>query len=472
MAQSSQYITFVNNHSCPLCGSRDYVVGAERREILQSVPVKPEELDTQAVVSFTPALCNNCQISFNETGISDETRSWIWGRYRFYKASSMGGANYQPYIDEVRKRLDSKSARVLEVGGYDGYLLRTLSNEGYTSLTLIDPAVVTDGIDQCRNRVTTVKGFFPEDEPVYRMRVERGRSYCCESKCPSVLENGDRHAHSCEPGNSHTMAEGLSLDTVGLYDVVACKEVLSVVPDIMQFVKGLNAVLRMGGTLVLTTPPFNSMHAMQIWHFNANAIDWIVSRCGFELTEHRVTSQVTYEIYVLTKIADVLYDAEVPDIADLIKPQRNENSGGYEGKVFSRHIQKQCIEQLAQSSTVSASAAARLNEKLRTHAELGHTLVIYGTGLQTFNILSCLDKTSASMELLLVNSLKDDEGSLFMLPDGSVKEVHWAVSALKDRHIPVLILGVLSPRFMEEITAVLHEINCTCDELISMQDLI
>lgn len=104
MAQSSQYITFVNNHSCPLCGSRDYVVGAERREILQSVPVKSEELDTQAVVSFTPALCNNCQLSFNETGISDETRSWIWGRYRFYKASSMGGANYQPYIDEVRKR--------------------------------------------------------------------------------------------------------------------------------------------------------------------------------------------------------------------------------------------------------------------------------------------------------------------------------------------------------------------------------
>lgn len=71
----------------------------------------------------------------------------------------------------------------------------------------------------------------------------------------------------------------------------------------------------------------------------------------------------------------------------------------------------------------------------------------------------------------MVNSSENQDGYLYMLPNSSTIEVHYANSYLKDRHIDVLVLGVLNPNFKDEILSNLKAINCTFDTLLYTPDL-
>ena len=133
--EHQNFITYSTNNYCPICGSTNFTIGEVRTEIAQSSPMKAEEIYQQSLIKFTPALCEHCGSSFNVKGLSNETINKISSNYQFISPSkNIGTKNYLTYIDEVKKHLTGKDNKVLEIGGYDGFLLRELSKEGYQDL--------------------------------------------------------------------------------------------------------------------------------------------------------------------------------------------------------------------------------------------------------------------------------------------------------------------------------------------------
>lgn len=430
--EHQNFITYSTNNCCPICGSNNFTIGEERTEIAQSIPMKAEEIYQQSLIKFTPALCEHCGMSFNVKGLSDEARNNVCLNYQFIRPSqSVGAKNYLTYINEVKKHLTGKDTKVLEIGGYDGFLLRELSKDGYQDLTLIDPSAKVDDIDeQVLPNIKTTVGFFPSDDMVYKQRLENTSSEC------------------------------------QLYDVVGAKDVVQMIPDLLSFFEGLNAVLKVGGIAVCCSVPINAMHALQQSHMGFNAYHYLATQYGFELLEKYKKPENSYIVYVLKKAIDLKSSTE-QEIAAF----RQEHSLSKESF---EHYQNIARQQLNDKSAISTKASQKLSKIFKSAKDI----VIYGTGFYTFNLLDCLDKSYFSLanqadkaKLTLVNSTEANEGYLYMLPDSSTITVHYANKHLANRNIEVLVLGVQNPNFKDEILANLQAINCNCQQIIYLPDL-
>ena len=430
--EHQNFINYATKNSCPICGSTNLTIGEERTEIAQATPMKAEEIYQQSLIKFTPALCEHCGLSFNVKGLSNETLNNIHLNYQFIRPSqSVGAQNYLTYIDEVKKHLTGKDSKVLEIGGYDGFLLRELSKEGYQDLTLIDPSAKVDDIDeQVLPNIKTTVGFFPGDDRVYKQRLENTSSEC------------------------------------QLYDVVGAKDVVQMVPDLLGFFEGLNAVLKIGGIAVCCSVPLNAMHALQQSHMGFNAYHYLATQYGFELVDHYKKETNTYIVYVLKKAIDLKSSTEQEIAA--FRQQHSLSQESFD------HYQNIAREQINDKSVISRSAAQKLSEIFKSAQDI----VIYGTGFYTFNLLDCLDKSYFSLanqadkaKLTLVNSTEANDGYLFMLPDSSTITVNYANKYLANRNIEVLVLGVQNPNFKDEILANLKAINCTYQHIIYLPDL-
>lgn len=228
----SNIISYEQFDCCPVCGSKHYTIGSEHKEMLQMLPMKAQDIAQQDIVKFTPALCENCGLSFNLEGLSNHSRGIIYKNYQFLKPSTgVGAANYVTFINEVRKHLKSKDDAVIEIGGYDGYLLRELSKDGYHDLTLIDPSVQTDDDDTALQNIVSINGFFPSDDPVYK----------------------SRHANKDGQGSC------IEHNDLRRYKVVAAKDVLQMIDDPLGFIKGMNDIMELGGIAVLTSVPLHTV---------------------------------------------------------------------------------------------------------------------------------------------------------------------------------------------------------------------
>lgn len=101
---SINVITYEDNDHCPLCGSKHFTVLPEHHEVIQATPLPANELEQNAIVKFTPVLCEHCGVSFNIKGLSAQSRNLISRNYKSIKASiGMGAGNYQTYIDTVKE---------------------------------------------------------------------------------------------------------------------------------------------------------------------------------------------------------------------------------------------------------------------------------------------------------------------------------------------------------------------------------
>ena len=430
--EHQNFINYATKNRCPICGSTNLTIGEERTEIAQATPMKAEEIYQQSLIKFTPALCEHCGLSFNVKGLSNDTITNIHLNYQFIRPSqSVGPQNYITYIDEVKKHLTGKDNKVLEIGGYDGFLLRELSKYGYQDLTLIDPSAKVDDIDEhILPNIKTTVGFFPGDDSVYKQRLENTLSGC------------------------------------QLYDVVGAKDVVQMVPDLLGFFEGLNAVLKVGGIAVCCSVPLNAMHALQQSHMGFNAYHYLATQYGFELVDHYKKETNTYIVYVLKKAIDLKSSTEQEIAA--FRQQHSLSKESFE------HYQNIARQQLNDKSAISSKAAQKLSKIFKTAQDI----VIYGTGFYTFNLLDCLDKSYFSLanqedkaKLTLVNSTEANEGYLYMLPDGSTIRVHYANKHLANSNIEVLVLGVQNPNFKDEILANLKAINCNCQQIIYLPDL-
>ena len=430
--EHQNFITYSTNNYCPICGSTNFTIGEVRTEIAQSSPMKAEEIYQQSLIKFTPALCEHCGSSFNVKGLSNETINKISSNYQFISPSkNIGTKNYLTYIDEVKKHLTGKDNKVLEIGGYDGFLLRELSKEGYQDLTLIDPSAKVDDIDeQVLPNIKTTVGFFPGDDRVYKQRQQNTSS------------------------------------NFQLYDVVGIKDTVQMIPDLLSFFEGLNAVLKNDGTAVCCSTPLNVMHPLQQNHMSFNAYHYLATQYGFELVENYKKPENSYIVYVLKKAIDLKSSTEQEIAA--FRQQHSLSKESFE------HYQNIARQQLNDKSAISTKASQKLSKIFKSAKDI----VVYGTGFYTFNLLDCLDKSYFSLanqedkaKLTLVNSTEANDGYLFMLPDSSTITVNYANKYLANRNIEVLVLGVQNPNFKDEILANLKAINCNCQQIIYLPDL-
>ncbi len=430
----SNIISYEQFDCCPVCGSKHYTIGSEHKEMLQMLPMKAQGIAQQDIVKFTPALCENCGLSFNLEGLSNHSRGIIYKNYQFLKPSTgVGAANYVTFINEVRKHLKSKDDAVIEIGGYDGYLLRELSKDGYHDLTLIDPSVQTDDDDTALQNIVSINGFFPSDDPVYK----------------------SRHA------NKEVQGSCIEHNALRRYKVVAAKDVLQMIDDPLGFIKGMNDIMELGGIAVLTSVPLHTMHSLQCVHLGINAYTYIAQQCGFTLIDTYKRPENGYVVYVLRKDVDLIEDADkAKEFAKI--PQRSADDFQKE-----QQLQRELIKTNGQ---FGQKAAAYLKSVVKPYVEQGQEIVIYGTGFYSFCILDTLNLDMSKTKLTLVNSSQEQDGFLFMLPSRETIAVHYAKRELSNRHIPLLILGIMSPLFKAEIESFLKEINCSCDQIIYLPD--
>lgn len=430
----SNIISYEQFDCCPVCGSKHYTIGSEHKEMLQMLPMKAQDIAQQDIVKFTPALCENCGLSFNLEGLSNHSRGIIYKNYQFLKPSTgVGTANYVTFINEVRKHLKSKDDAVIEIGGYDGYLLRELSKDGYHDLTLIDPSVQTDDDDTALQIIVSINGFFPSVDPVYK----------------------SRHA------NKEVQGSCIEHNALRRYKVVAAKDVLQMIDDPLGFIKGMNDIMELGGIAVLTSVPLHTMHSLQCVHLGINAYTYIAQQCGFTLIDTYKRPENGYVVYVLRKDVDLIEDADkAKEFAKI--PQRSADDFQKE-----QQLQRELIKTNGQ---FGQKAAAYLKSVVKPYVEQGQEIVIYGTGFYSFCILDTLNLDMSKTKLTLVNSSQEQDGFLFMLPSRETIAVHYAKRELSNRHIPLLILGIMSPLFKAEIESFLKEINCSCDQIIYLPD--
>ena len=430
----SNIISYEQFDCCPVCGSKHYTIGSEHKEMLQMLPMKAQDIAQQDIVKFTPALCENCGLSFNLEGLSNHSRGIIYKNYQFLKPSTgVGAANYVTFINEVRKHLKSKDDAVIEIGGYDGYLLRELSKDGYHDLTLIDPSVQTDDDDTALQKIVSINGFFPSDDPVYK----------------------SRHA------NKEAQGSCIQHNALRRYKVVAAKDVLQMIDDPLGFIKGMNDIMELGGIAVLTSVPLHTMHSLQCVHLGINAYTYIAQQCGFTLIDTYKRPENGYVVYVLRKDVDLIEDADkAKEFANI--PQRSADDFQKE-----QQLQRELIKTNGQ---FGQKAAAYLKSVVKPYVEQGQEIVIYGTGFYSFCILDTLNLDMSKTKLTLVNSSQEQDGFLFMLPSRETIAVHYAKRELSNRHIPLLILGIMSPLFKAEIESFLKEINCSCDQIVYLPD--
>lgn len=420
-------ITYDNYDTCPLCGSSDYELLPEQKQVLQATPIRPTELQENAIVHFSPVICRHCGISYNIKGLSAQSRDRLFQNYHFIKPSSgAGAANYQSYIEVVKaslKRLSAeaseadgaavKNKAVLEVGGYDGYLLRQLADDGYSDLTLVDPSPQVE----------------PEAQERYHLKV-----------CKDFFSKSWLQQHGLE----------------GHFDVIATKDTIQMVPPLIGFVEGLVAGLREGGILVLSSV-MHGMTAMQFSRLGKNACYYIAKRFGLKVLDWVQESETSYYSIVLQK-----------PVAGEIVPEFAWSEADFAAEL------KRNEQQLAHAHDFAASDVAKLEQEVKKLLDAGEQVVMYGTGFAAFNMLDCLSNDikekllNNEQNLLLVNSDASQDGYLFLLPNGKYHSVRFAGEALKDKEVSSIILAVLSSHFKSEIESYLKQIGCKCDHLVTM----
>ncbi|HIV55716.1 MAG TPA: methyltransferase domain-containing protein [Candidatus Anaerobiospirillum stercoravium] len=430
-------ITYQDYECCPLCGSKHFTSLPPRREMIQATPLAPNELNQNAIITFTPALCEECGLVFNLRGLSNESRDLLYDNYKFVKASTgVGASNYQTYIDTVKRLIAQQGlthdAAIIEVGGYDGYLLQVLAQLGYRNLTLIDPSAQVDNIPP-ELGITALTEFFG------RATAQRYPEY---------------------------------------FDLIACKDTINMVPPLPDFIQGLVECLKPGGTMLLTCVEPNSMHALQCSRLGRNAFAYIAHAYGLQLVDYFKRPENSYGCAILHK-------PQRGAAATLNQTSAQPSTQSFHDAAFNAE-QERLRPLLNLTTALPLSALQELEHKVKQALAADGPIIIYGTGFATFQLLDNLSpkvkaqllaepaasdtRISTAPRLILVNSSPEQEGYYFLLPNGKHHKVHYAKSALPQQHAALLIIGAQNHFFQQEIKATLAQLECSYDDLFALPE--
>ena len=423
---TSNLITYEDFDCCPLCGSKHFSKLPARHECIQSTPISRDELEQNAIITFVPALCEECGIVFNLHGLSAKSRGALCNNYKFIKPSTgVGSHNYQTYIDTVKAQIAhlglNHDAAIVEIGGYDGYLLQVLAQEGYRNLTLIDPSAQVDAIP-----------------PELNIKAE------CDFFGSKSAERYAEH-----------------------FDLIACKDTINMIPPLTDFVEGLVECLKPGGMMVVTSVQPNSMHSLQCSRLGRNAYAYIAHAYGLELIDYFKRPENSYGVAIFHKPVQ--------------KSQAQPSLTAFHDAAFKTE-QEYWRPLLNKTTALPEDALRELETKVQTALKSDLPIIVYGTGFAAFQLLDSLsDQSKAQLfagqtegpitktqRLLLVNSSPEQEGCYFLLPNGQYHEVHYAKTQLPNQHAALLVIGAQNPFFQQEIKEILASLNCRYDDLFAL----
>lgn len=423
---TSNLITYEDFDCCPLCGSKHFSKLPARHECIQSTPISRDELEQNAIITFVPALCEECGIVFNLHGLSAKSRGALCNNYKFIKPSTgVGSHNYQTYIDTVKAQIAhlglNHDAAIVEIGGYDGYLLQVLAQEGYRNLTLIDPSAQVDAIP-----------------PELNIKAE------CDFFGSKSAERYAEH-----------------------FDLIACKDTINMIPPLTDFVEGLVECLKPGGMMVVTSVQPNSMHSLQCSRLGRNAYAYIAHAYGLELIDYFKRPENSYGVAIFHKPVQ--------------KSQAQPSLTAFHDAAFKTE-QEYWRPLLNKTTALPEDALRELETKVQTALKSDLPIIVYGTGFAAFQLLDSLsDQSKAQLSagqtegpitktqrLLLVNSSPEQEGCYFLLPNGQYHEVHYAKTQLPNQHAALLVIGAQNHFFQQEIKEILASLNCRYDDLFAL----
>lgn len=423
---TSNLITYEDFDCCPLCGSKHFSKLPARHECIQSTPISRDELEQNAIITFVPALCEECGIVFNLHGLSAKSRGALCNNYKFIKPSTgVGSHNYQTYIDTVKAQIAhlglNHDAAIVEIGGYDGYLLQVLAQEGYRNLTLIDPSAQVDAIP-----------------PELNIKAE------CDFFGSKSAERYAEH-----------------------FDLIACKDTINMIPPLTDFVEGLVECLKPGGMMVVTSVQPNSMHSLQCSRLGRNAYAYIAHAYGLELIDYFKRPENSYGVAIFHKPVQ--------------KSQAQPSLTAFHDAAFKTE-QEYWRPLLNKTTALPEDALRKLETKVQTALKSDLPIIVYGTGFAAFQLLDSLsDQSKAQLfagqtegpitktqRLLLVNSSPEQEGCYFLLPNGQYHEVHYAKTQLPNQHAALLVIGAQNHFFQQEIKEILASLNCRYDDLFAL----
>lgn len=423
---TSNLITYEDFDCCPLCGSKHFSKLPARHECIQSTPISRDELEQNAIITFVPALCEECGIVFNLHGLSAKSRGALCNNYKFIKPSTgVGSHNYQTYIDTVKAQIAqlglNHDAAIVEIGGYDGYLLQVLAQEGYRNLTLIDPSAQVDAIP-----------------PELNIKAE------CDFFGSKSAERYAEH-----------------------FDLIACKDTINMIPPLTDFVEGLVECLKPGGMMVVTSVQPNSMHSLQCSRLGRNAYAYIAHAYGLELIDYFKRPENSYGVAIFHKPVQ--------------KSQAQPSLTAFHDAAFKTE-QEYWRPLLNKTTALPEDALRELETKVQTALQSDLPIIVYGTGFAAFQLLDSLsDQSKAQLfagqtegpitktqRLLLVNSSPEQEGCYFLLPNGQYHEVHYAKTQLPNQHAALLVIGAQNHFFQQEIKEILASLNCRYDDLFAL----
>lgn len=421
---TSNLITYEDFDCCPLCGSKHFSKLPARHECIQSTPISRDELEQNAIITFVPALCEECGIVFNLHGLSAKSRGTLCNNYKFIKPSTgVGSHNYQTYIDTVKAQIAqlglNHDAAIVEIGGYDGYLLQVLAQEGYRNLTLIDPSAQVDAIP-----------------PEIGIKAE------CDFFGSKSAERYAEH-----------------------FDLIACKDTINMIPPLTDFVEGLVECLKPGGMMVVTSVQPNSMHSLQCTRLGRNAYAYIAHAYGLELVDYFKRPENSYGVAIFHKPT---------------APKAPTNSEFHDAAFAAE--QEYWRPLLNKTTALPEDALRELETKVQTALKGDLPIIVYGTGFAAFQLLDSLSDQSKALlfagqtegpitktqRLLLVNSSPEQEGCYFLLPNGQYHEVHYAKTQLPNQHAALLVIGAQNHFFQQEIKEILASLNCRYDDLFAL----
>lgn len=218
---------------CPYCASQDLVFLKDVRETAMPGPTSYEDSFDNKTITITPVMCNSCQIGFNKEDLDEETRTKCFKRYEFIKPNSgVGESAFMPFLNLIKKHA-KKDDKLLEIGCYDGFILKNLQKANFTHLTGYDPSCLITS----NEAITIKKEYFTKD---------------------TILDE---------------KVDGI------------------IMGNVIEFIKDLHVLLDKcyeslndNGKIYIEVPQVSAVHALQYYRFTLGSFDRIAKDHGFNLT--------------------------------------------------------------------------------------------------------------------------------------------------------------------------------------------
>jgi len=238
--------------NCPYCGSSDVFSFYEMVYPLHLYCV-PEDLAAKTpLLPIVLNVCRDCRLGYNTTPPDDKTLENIYENYVYIKPfQGIGNTKSINIINTVKKYV-KPDAFLVDVGCSEGFVLKSLKNEGYTNLNGVEPSSVAKDLND--DEINIIHGFFS------------AASFQHESVDAFILSHVFEHF-----------------------------------PDPFQIFKDMLRCLKDDGCIIIEVPDFDGYHHQHLFYYSPEFFIRFAEDIGVFLKEISVFPTGLFAVFAKTK---------------------------------------------------------------------------------------------------------------------------------------------------------------------------